>query len=443
MFGHYFMIPVPDVDRTDFMMIICANPLVSNGSLMTAPDFPKRMKAIRERGKVIVIDPRKSETADKADEHFFIKPGTDALFLWSLIHCFFAPIRRGEKSKNINLCHLADHVKNLDLISAEAKKYTPEKTAEITGISAENTRRIAKEFAASKSAVCYGRMGVSVQEFGGQCNWLIHVINIITGNFDRPGGAMFSSPAMDNIAFGKKGKINRWKSRVSGRPERFGELPVAVMIEEMTTPGEGQIKAFITSAGNPVLSTPNGTALDKALEDLEFMVSIDIYINETTRHADIILPPTTGLETSHYDTAFHGLAIRNTAKFSEPLFAKTDDQRHDYEIFIELARRMTNGEYVPQLDAPEKIVAYSLNKGTSGISLKDLKANPSGIDLGPLQSVLPGRLFTEDKKIDLAPESMMKDLPRLEALILSWHDSKSSHDSVSYTHLTLPTKRIV
>ena len=421
MFGHYFMIPVPDVDRTDFMLIIGANPLVSNGSLMTAPDFPKRMKAIRKRGKVMVIDPRRTETADKADEHFFIKPGTDALFLWSLIHCFF-------ENKNINLRHLTDHVKNLDLISAEAKKYTPEKTAKITGISAENTRRIAREFTTAKSAVCYGRMGVSVQEFGGQCNWLIHVINIITGNFDRPGGAMFASPAMDTIAFGKKGKINRWKSRVSGRPERFGELPVAVMIEEMTTPGEGQIKAFITSAGNPVLSTPNGRALDKALDDLDFMVSIDIYINETTRHADIILPPTTGLETSHYDTAFHALAIRNTAKFSEPLFAKSDKQKHDYEIFIELTRRMTNGEYAPPLDSPEKMVAYSLSKGTSGVSFNDLKANPSGIDLGPLKSVLPNRLFTEDKKIELAPESLMADLPRLEQM-LSWHDSKSSHDS--------------
>ena len=214
---------------------------------------------------------------------------------------------------------------------------------------------------------------------------------------------------------------------MSGRPERFGELPVAVMIEEMTTPGEGQIKAFITSAGNPVLSTPNGRALDKAFEELEFMVSIDIYINETTRHADIILPPTTGLETSHYDTAFHALAIRNTAKFSEPLFEKTENQRHDYEIFIELTRRMTNGEYIPPLDSPEKMVAYSLSKGTSGVSLKDLKTNPSGIDLGPLKSVLPNRLFTEDKKIELAPESMMADLPRLEHM-LSWNDSKSSHD---------------
>lgn len=407
MFGHYFMIPVPDIDRTDFMLIIGANPLVSNGSLMTAPDFPKRMKAIRERGKIMVIDPRKSETADKVDEHFFIKPGTDALFLWSLIHSIF-------ETKKVNLRHLADHVKNLDLISAEAAKYTPENTAKITGVSAANTRRIAQEFTAAKSAVCYGRMGISVQEFGGQCNWLIHVINIITGNFDRPGGAMFTSPAMDTIAFGKKGKINRWKSRVSSKPERFGELPVAVMIEEMTTPGEGQIKAFITSAGNPVLSTPNGRALDKALEELEFMVSIDIYINETTRHANIILPPTTGLETSHYDLAFHLLAIRNTAKFSAPLFAKSDNQRHDYEIFIELARRMTDGAYAPPLDSPEKIVAYSLSKGASGISLKDLKANPSGIDLGSLKSVLPNRLFTEDKKIDLAPETMMADLPRLE-----------------------------
>lgn len=421
MFGHYFMIPVPDVDRTDFMLIIGANPLVSNGSLMTAPDFPKRMKAIRERGKVIVIDPRRSETADKADEHFFIKPGTDALFLWSLIHCFF-------EEEKINLRHLADHVKKLEIVSTEAKKYTPENTAEITGVSAEDTRRIAREFATAERAVCYGRMGVSVQEFGGQCNWLIHVINILTGNLDREGGAMFTAPAMDTVANGKKGKINRWKSRVSGMPERFGELPAAVMIEEMTTPGEGQIKAFITSAGNPVLSTPNGRALDKALDQLEFMVSIDIYVNETTRHADIILPPTTGLETSHYDLAFHLLAIRNTAKFSEPLFAKTDEQRHDYEIFTELTRRMTDGAYSPPLDSPDKIVDYALRKGNSGLSLDDLKANPSGVDLGALKPSLPGRLFTEDKKIDLAPASMIADFGRLEALLEKSSDDLKTDD---------------
>ncbi len=422
MFGHYFLIPIPDIDRTDFMMIIGANPLVSNGSMMTAPDFHKRMKAISERGKVIVIDPRRTETADKADEHFFIKPGTDALFLWSLIHCLF-------DESQINLRHLADHVKGLDLISAKAAQFTPEKTAKITGISAENTRRIAREFATANSATCYGRMGISVQEFGGQCNWLIYLINTLSGNLDRSGGAMFTSPAMDNIAHGKKGKINRWKSRVSGMPERFSELPVAVMIEEMTTSGDGQIKAFVTSAGNPVLSTPNGRALDKALENLEFMVSIDIYINETTRHADIILPPTTGLETSHFDAAFHALAIRNTAKFSEPLFAKADNQRHDHEIFIELTRRMTDGEFQLPITDPEHIVDYRLQQQGNGLSIKTLKENPSGVDLGPLKSVLPERLFTEDKKIDLAPESMMADVPRLEAL-LSSHDSKSSDDSV-------------
>lgn len=410
MFGHYFMIPIPDVDHTDFMLIIGANPLVSNGSLMTAPNFPKRMRGIRERGKVMVVDPRKSETANKADEHFFIQPGTDALFLWSLIHCLF-------ENGSINLRHLAEHSKHLEIIEEEAKKYTPEKTAEHTRISAEDTRRIAKEFAHAERAVCYGRMGVSVQEFGGLCNWLINVINIITGNLDRQGGAMFTTPAMDTVAAGKTGRINRWKSRVSGKPERFGELPAAVMIEEMMTPGEGQIKAFVTSAGNPVLSTPNGKALDKAFEGLEFMVSVDIYINETTRHADIILPPTTGLETSHYDTAFHALAVRNTAKFSEPLFEKGDEQRHDHEIFIELARRMSNGKYAPPVDSPELMVDFGLKKGRSGLSIQQLKEQPSGVDLGPLKSVLPQRLFTEDKKIDLAPESMQADFPRLESFL--------------------------
>jgi anaerobic selenocysteine-containing dehydrogenase len=408
MFGHYFAIPVCDVDRTDYMLIMGANPLVSNGSLMTAPGFRNRMKGIQERGKVVVIDPRKSETADKADEHHFIKPGTDALLLLSIIHVFF-------EDGLVDLGHLKGHVKNLDAITDFAKGFAPEETAKFTKISAAETRRMAQEFAGAKRAVCYGRMGLSVQEFGGLCIWLVNLVNILSNNFDKEGGAMFPSPAMDTVVERNKGKIGRWKSRVSQREERFGELPVSVLLEEITTEGPGQIKAMVTGAGNPVLSTSNGASLDKAFADLEYMVSIDIYLNETTRHANIILPPTTGLETSNYDVVFHLLAVQNTAKYSLPTIEKTEEQRHDYEILQELTKRMKE-DYQPRFKTPEEIVDMGLRYGQyakSGISIQQLKEQPQGVDLGALRSVIPERLFTEDKLIELAPAALLNDLERL------------------------------
>lgn len=414
MFGHYFAIPVCDVDRTDFMLIMGANPLVSNGSLMTAPGFRNRMKGIQERGKVVVIDPRKSETADKADEHHFIKPGSDALLLLSIIHVFFA-------EGLTNLGHLKGQVKNLEAIADFARGFAPEETAKFTGISAAETRRIAQEFAGAKRAVCYGRMGLSVQEFGGLCIWLVNLVNILSNNFDKEGGSMFTSPAMDSVVERSKGKIGRWKSRVSQRPERFGELPVSVMLEEITTEGTGQIKAMITAAGNPVLSTPNGATLEKALEGLEYMVSIDIYLNETTKHANIILPPTTGLETSNYDTVFHLLAVQNTAKYSPPTFEKTEEQRHDYQILQELTKRM-NAEYKPRFETPEEMTDMGLRHGNysqTGISIQQLKDQPHGVDLGPLRPALAERLFTEDKLVNLAPASLLADLDRLKKVFSS------------------------
>jgi len=420
MFGHYFAIPLCDVDRTDYMLIMGANPLVSNGSLMTAPGFRNRMKGIQERGKVVVIDPRKSETADKADEHFFIKPGSDALLLLSIIHVFF-------KEDLVDLGHLKAHSKNLEEIAEFAKGFSPEETAKFTGIAAEDAVRMAREFAGAKRAVCYGRMGLSVQEFGGLCIWLVNLVNILSNNFDKEGGAMFASPAMDTVVERSRGQVGRWKSRVSQRPERFGELPVSVMLEEITTEGPGQIKAMITAAGNPVLSTPNGASLEKAFEGLEYMVSIDIYLNETTKHANIILPPTTGLETSNYDVVFHLLAVQNTAKYSPPTFEKTEEQRHDYQILQELTKRM-NPKHQPRFDTPEIAVDMGLRYGNyakTDISIQQLKEQPHGVDLGALRPVLPERLFTEDKLVDLAPASLLADLERLKKVFSPKENSEN------------------
>ena len=410
MFGHPFLIPVPDIDRTKFFLIMGANPLASNGSLMTSPDIINRLNAIKERGgKIVLIDPRRTETARVADEHHFIRPGSDAFFLLALVNVLF-----GEGL--VDPCRLADFTDGFETMQDIALRCSPDDAEKRTGIPADEIRRLAREFAASGAAVCYGRVGLSTQRFGGLCQWLINAINILTGNFDRPGGAMFTTPAFDLLMAAKGGEIrDRWRSRVRGLPEFMGELPVAAMAEEMLTEGEGQIKALVTSCGNPVLSTPNGSQLDTALERLEFMVSIDFYLNETTRHADIILPPVTNLESSHFDIVFNTFAVRNTAKYSPPLFEKDPDAKYDWEIFQQLVQRLNGatGEFKPE--PPEVKLAMGLMFGPHRLSLDKLKEDLHGIDLGELQSCLPERLQTSNKRINLAPEVIVSDVDRLMA----------------------------
>ncbi len=420
MLGHFFLLPVPDIDRTDFLLILGANPMVSNGSIMTAPDIGHRLKAIQERdGKIIVIDPRKTQTAKKADQHIFVQPGKDVFLLLSIIQVIF-------KEGLVQLDRLGAYTVGVATLQEVVRPYTPEKTASITGIPAEITRTLALDFAKAEKAVCYGRLGVSTQEFGGLCQWLVNALNIITGNFDEEGGAMFTLPAIDNVAFlaqkGSLGSHGRWKSRVSGQKEFSGELPNSVMAEEILTPGEGQIKAMVTVAGNPILSTPNGQQLDEAFSKLEFMLAIDIYINETTRHADIILPPTTGLECSHYDTVFHTLAIRNTSKYSEALFEKEDKQRHTHEILQELTSRLSgklNNNFTPEM-----MLTGGMQMGPhakDGLSFDKVKKEPHGIDLGPLTSVFPNRLFTKDKILQLAPKVFLEDMARVQVIFETTH----------------------
>jgi anaerobic selenocysteine-containing dehydrogenase len=430
MFGHQLLLPVPDIDRTNFFLILGANPAISNGSLMTAPGMNRRLQEIRGRGgKVIVVDPRFTETAALADRHLFIRPGTDVLLLLALLHVVF-------DEGLTALGALAPYTKGVDMIAKLVSEFPPENVAPITGIDPAQIRLIAGEFAASESAVCYGRMGVSTQEFGGVCQWLINVLNIVTGNLDRAGGAMFTLPAFDPISapesFAPRGSFARWHSRVRKLPEFAGELPVVALAEEILTEGPGQIKALVTSAGNPVLSTPNGLELDRALAGLKFMVSIDPYINETTSHAHIILPPSTSLERGHYDVAFHLLAVRNTAKFSPALFAPDAETRHDWEIFFELQTRMEHAgllgrvksKFLKRFLGPERILDLGLRFGpygakanpfSKGLTLRKLKQAVHGIDLGPLGACLPGRLRTSDKRIELAPDVLVKDVERVKA----------------------------
>lgn len=414
LFGHKSLFPIPDIDHTDYFLMLGANPLASNGSLWTVPDVKKRIKALKARGgRLVVIDPRRTETARLASEHHFVTPGTDALFLLGLLHTLF-------EEKLVDPAHLADFTTGLAEVEQAIAGFTPEFSADHTGIDAADTRRIARELAAAGAGICYGRMGVSTQAYGALCQWLIQVINIATGNLDRPGGVLFATPAVDMLATTSPGGFGRHRSRVRDLPEFDRELPVAALAEEITTPGEGQIRALFTGAGNPVLSTPNGRQLDDALMQLDFMVSLDPYINETTRHADIILPPTSPLEHDHYDISFHLLAIRNTTRYSEPLFDKPGDSLHDWEIFAELGNRVAAllGQEPQPVVPPEQIVDLGLQSGPyrdQGLSLQTLRDNPSGIDLGPLRAQLPGRLCTRDKQIRCDTPEPLADLDRLKA----------------------------
>jgi anaerobic selenocysteine-containing dehydrogenase len=435
MFGNQLLMPVPDVDRTDLFICLGANPLASNGSIMTAPDIRGRLKAVRDRGgRVIVLDPRRTETADKADRHLFIRPGTDAVLLLAMIGVLFDEhlVRLGRLRAQGPELERGAFIpsRGLDELRVASAAWPVERAAQITGVAAADIRELARALATTERAVLYGRVGVCVQEFGGLAAWLCYAINALTGHLDEPGGLMFSTPAVDPVPLAKliglDGGFARWKSRVSGKPEFGGELPVSVLGEEILTPGPGQVRALVTSAGNPVLSAPGGPDLERALGTLDFMVSIDPYINETTRLSHVILPPTSPLERSHYDAALNAFAVRNVAKYSPALFERPAGERHDWEIMAGLLARLRLAvasrvaERLMSKLGPEAIVElalrtgpHGLRRGRDGLSLAKLRATPHGIDLGPLESRLPGRLCTSDKKLHLAPKIYLDDLARL------------------------------
>jgi anaerobic selenocysteine-containing dehydrogenase len=419
LFGHQLLLPIPDIDRTDFFLVLGANPMASNGSLMTVPDFPQRLRDLKARGgRMVVLDPRRTETAMVATDHHFVRPGSDAAVLLAMVHVLFEE----------GLTAPPAYVDGADRVRDLVAEFTPERAEVASGLPAETVRRLARDLAAADRAAAYGRMGLSTQGFGSVCQWAINLLNILTGNFDREGGVLFPEPAVDTV--GRRivgpGHHDVWRSRVRGSPEFAGELPVATMREEIETPGDGQIRAMATIAGNPVLSTPDGSGLAKALAGLDFMVSVDIYLNETTRLADVILPPTTALERDQYDLVFHGLAVRNTARFTPAVFAKPDDARHDWEIFAAVAERLqarlgvglkdrlaTKARFAP---SPATIITGLLRTG-GRTTMRALRKSPEGVDLGPLRPTMPTRLQTADQRIDLAPELLVADLGRLRAAI--------------------------
>ena len=413
-FGHMLLHPIPDVDRTHYFLMLGANPLASNGSIWTVPDVRQRLKDLKSRGgKLVVVDPRRTETAELASEHLFIRPGSDAAFLLAMIHVLF-------RDDLVAPGPLGDFTDGLDEVAAAVSELSPDWAAPLTGIEADDIVRIAHELAKAEAGICYGRMGVSTQAYGALCQWAIQVINVATGHLDKPGGSLFTRPAMDQVVNTNPGGFGRFASRGRGLPEFNYELPAATMVDEIRTEGEGQIRLMFTGAGNPVLSTPNGRALDEALEEVDFMISVDPALNETTRHADVILPPTSPLEHDHYDIAFHNLAIRNTARYSPAVFEKPEGALHDWEIFSELGARVAarlNLEPMPTYP-PDRMVDAALKSGPYGehtdwqLSIDKLKAHPSGIDLGPLEPSCPERLQTPNQRIQLAIPDVLADIER-------------------------------
>jgi anaerobic selenocysteine-containing dehydrogenase len=442
MFGGSLTIAIPDVDRTDHLLILGANPLASNGSLLTAPDLRGRLRAIQARGgKVVVVDPRRSRTAEAADAHHFIRPGTDAHLLFALVRTIFAEglARPGRLAE---LCDGMDEVERL------ARDFPPEAAAAVTGIDADAIRGMARELASAECAAVYGRIGTTTQEFGTLASWLVDVLNVITGNLDREGGAMFPRAAagarntQGEPGHGRGIRLGRWRSRVRGLPESLGELPAACLAEEIETPGEGQVRALITLAGNPARSTPNSGRLEAALATLDLYVAFDIYVNETTRHADVILPPPSPLQRSHYDIAFYQLSARNIANYSPavlPLGAGEQDEWRtllrlaavaaeqgpdaDIEAFDRVVALEVVRRDVPDPEAfladleprvgPDRLLDAMLRLGPYELTLADLEAAPHGIDLGPLEPRLPEVLRTASGKVELAPPELVADVDRL------------------------------
>jgi anaerobic selenocysteine-containing dehydrogenase len=410
MYGHLALVPVPDIDRTDMLLVLGANPVVSNGSIMTAPNVKARLKALQERGgRLVVVDPRRTETAEIADEHVFVRPGTDALFLAAMLQVIF-------EARLVRLGRFEGHCKHAEELARFVAAYTPERVARRTGVPAETTRRLARAFAKAERAVCYGRVGLCTQRHGTIASWLVQVLNLVTGHTDEVGGAMITTPAVDFVglldAAGLRGSYARYRSRVRGLPEFAGELPVATLADEIETPGEGQVRALVTIAGNPALSAPGARRLDRALATLEHVVAVDGYLNETTRHAHVILPPAPPLSRSHYDIALYAFAVRNVAKFSDAVIPRADEERLDWEIVGELSARL----FAPQalravaLAAarrltPERILDGLLRLGPHRTSLARLREAPHGVDLGPLE---PGRLARRVSTIDLFPRELQK-----------------------------------
>jgi anaerobic selenocysteine-containing dehydrogenase len=434
LFGGPLLIPVPDIDRTDFLLILGADPYSSNGSLWTVPDAPGRLKALQARGgKFVVVDPRRSRTARVADRYVPIRPGTDVYLLLGMVNELFA-------RDAVKLGRLAEHVTGVEAVRDLVAPFTPETVAPRCGIGADTIRELTEALATANKAAVYGRIGTTTVESGTVTSWLVDVLNVLTGNLDRPGGAMFPLPATSRrgTGSGKGFMVGRWHSRVRGLPEVLGEFPAVTLADELETPGEGQVRALITLAGNPAVSVPNAERLDAAIAGLEFMVSVDPYVNATTRHADVILPPPPPSRAAHYDLAFTYFSVRNVANFSPPTLPLRPGEVDECDILARLTAIVAG--FGPDADVAaladqqvagmaqaagidpatldgdrfaERVLDLRLRTGPYALSLAKLREQPHGVDLGPLEPRIPEALRTASGRIELCPAPIAAEVTRL------------------------------
>ncbi|MEM7143041.1 MAG: molybdopterin oxidoreductase family protein [Actinomycetota bacterium] len=455
MYGNQWRIPAPDLPNTNFIVVMGANPHASQGSLLACPDVLGELDSVRERGKVVVIDPRRTGTVDHADQWLPVFPGTDAALMLAVVNVLY-------DEDLVDLGHLGDRIANLDVIEALAPQFTPERVAPTCGVSAEEIRTLAREFAAADKAVWYARIGTCNQEFGTLASWLPDVINLLTGNFDTEGGLMWGKPIAWSATLTDRGEpieFGRFHSRVRGAPEVMGQFPVSCMAEEIATPGEGQLKALVTVAGNPVISAPEADRLDEALPMLDCMISIDNALNETTRHADVIFPGLSPLEQPHYDELLWAWAVRSAGKWSPPLF-DPGDRPGEWEVLLRVGAMIggipQKGLDVKAIDdgffaafaemggadpavalaacpepGPERLNDNAIRTGPwgdrygenpDGLTLEDFKNAPNGIDMGPMVPRIDEMLGHADGMIDIAPAYVVADVSRLEDRLTRSHD---------------------
>ncbi|MDR7171875.1 anaerobic selenocysteine-containing dehydrogenase [Nocardia kruczakiae] len=429
MFGSNVLMPVADIDRTDRLVILGANPAVSNGSVTTMPNAKQRIKRVRERGgTVVVIDPRRTETARLADQHIAVVPGGDVYLLLAVLNVLIDEKLCDERA-------VRARCSGWDELRETVAQCTPELAAPHAGVDAETIRGFARDHAAARSAVLYARIGVCQQVTGTLTHWLVNTINAVTGNLDRAGGQMFATAPVDAARYGKYLPMGHgaWTDR-SGRYKSFrSELPVAALADEILTEGHGQIRAMVTYAGNPVLSTPQRGRLDAALESLDFFVAVDMYVTETTRHADIILPPVSQLEREDVNLLFPVFSVRNNLRYDARVFEPPADGLEDWQIMARLvtevvplpARRLTGRMLNAMFErlSPVRLAALGiaagpygvLRRGRAGLTITKLRASAGGIDLGPLRPRLRTLIGTPDRKVRLAPQDFRAEVAKLLA----------------------------
>jgi formate dehydrogenase len=443
LYGSPTIFPLPDLARTSFLLMVGANPLVSRGSLVAAGNLRDKLTGIVGRGgRVVVVDPRRTETA-KAFEHVAVRPDGDAWLLLAMLHVIFA---EGLDDATTT----AAQATGVDVLRTAAARCAPEDAEARCGVPADEIRALARSFATAPSAAAYGRTGACLGRHATLVNVLLDALNVVTGNLDRPGGSVFARPPIDFTALASRlglATFDTYRSRVGDLPEVLGQMAAPLMAAEIETPGPGQLRALIVSAGNPLLSVPGAQDFERALGKLDLQVGIDLYLNETHRHADYVLPATTFYERDDVPLPLAEIQLTPFIQWTDAVAAPRGEARDDWRIIDDLARQLgfaavagvaskwIGTSRVARLAqramgvgahrlTPTKIVDALLRAGRDGdhfglrrggLTLAKLRAQPRGVVLAEHvdTGVLTKRLKHRDRRVHLGDERIAAELTRL------------------------------